>query len=95
MPNIKADTAAIQAAASKFSSQSTQLAELISSVTGDIQGLSGLWDGPAHAQFVVLTSEWTKDIQSIQQILVEVAQRVDKAGLGYEDLDNSIRASFA
>ncbi|HET8840356.1 MAG TPA: WXG100 family type VII secretion target [Ktedonobacteraceae bacterium] len=94
MTQIKADTAAIQAAASKFSSQATQLGELISAVTGDINALSGLWEGQGYQQFINLTTEWNKDIQSIQQVLVEVSQRVDKAGIGFSDLDQSVAASF-
>lgn len=94
MTMIQADTDAIRNAARQFSQQSVALADLIHQVTGDIDGLSGLWSSNAHTQFVDLMNQWHTDVQGIQSVLEEVARKVDQAGMGYSDLDSQIAHSF-
>lgn len=95
MPDIGADTQAIKDAASKFASQSVQLADLIHNVKSDIDALEGLWKGPAHSQFVDLTNEWNIGARDIQDALDKVAEKVKNAGLGYEDLEYQIQRGFS
>ena len=91
---ISADTGAIQAAGAKFSSQAVQLADLITQVTQDLNNLEPLWKGQAAGQFVTLMTLWSKDVNDIQQILEQVGQRVNNAGMGYAQLDQDIAKGF-
>jgi len=94
MPDIRADTEAIQAAASQFSTQAVQLADLISQVSKDIGGLEGLWSGPAHSQFESLMAQWRSDVNGIQQVLEQVSTKVQQAGVGYGDVESQIQHGF-
>jgi WXG100 family type VII secretion target len=94
MSDIRANTEAIKTAAGKFATQSVSLADLITAVGNDIAALEGLWTGPAASQFRDLMTEWHKDSNDIQMMLEAVANRVEKSGLGYEDLDTQIKNGF-
>jgi WXG100 family type VII secretion target len=94
MPDIRANTVGIQTGASKFAQQSVELGDLLTSVSGTIDELQSLWTGPAASQFVDLMSQWSKDVNDIKQVLEEIANKVDKAGLGYDDLDSQIQRAF-
>ncbi len=94
MSDIHANTAALQAAASQFATQSVQLADLISQVGKDISALQEMWQGPAATQFAALMTQWHTDVSGIQQVLEEVGQKVQSAGVGYGDLDDQIRRGF-
>jgi WXG100 family type VII secretion target len=94
MPDIRANTAGIQSGASKFAQQSVELGDLLTSVSGTIDELQSLWQGPAAAQFVDLMNQWTKDVNDIKQVLETIANKVDRAGLGYDDLDSQIQRAF-
>jgi WXG100 family type VII secretion target len=94
MSNIHANTGGIQDGAAKFSHQSVELGDLITAVTGTLNELQPLWSGPAATQFVELMNEWHKDVNDIKQMLEVIADKVDKAGLGYHDLDQGIARSF-
>jgi WXG100 family type VII secretion target len=94
MPEIRANTAGIQSGASKFSQQSVELGDLLTTVSGTIDELQSLWTGPAASQFVDLMSEWSKDVNNIKQVLEEISTKVNQAGLGYGDLDSQIQRAF-
>lgn len=94
MPDIHAQTDALQSAAGQFASQSVQLADLISAVGKDIAALQDMWQGPAATQFAALMTQWHTDVSGIQQVLEEVGLKVQNAGLGYGDLEDQIRRGF-
>ncbi|BCL78328.1 WXG100 family type VII secretion target [Ktedonobacteria bacterium brp13] len=94
MPDIRANTVGIQTGASKFSQQSVELGDLLTTVSGTIDELQSLWTGPAASQFVDLMSEWSKDVNDIKQVLETIATKVHNAGLGYDDLDGQIQRAF-
>ena len=94
MPDIRADTVGIQNGASKFSQQSVELGDLLTTVSGTIDELQSLWTGPAASQFVDLMAEWTKDVNDIKQVLETIATKVNSAGMGYDDLDGQIQRAF-
>ncbi|GCF10021.1 WXG100 family type VII secretion target [Dictyobacter arantiisoli] len=94
MAEIHANTAGIQIGASRFSQQSVELGDLITAVNGTIEELQSLWKGPAAIQFADLMSEWHKDVNDIKLVLETISQKVNGAGLGYDDLDSQIQRSF-
>jgi WXG100 family type VII secretion target len=94
MPDIRADTVGIQSGASKFSQQSVELGDLLTTVSGTIDELQSLWTGPAASQFVDLMTEWSKDVNDIKQVLETIANKVNSAGMGYDDLDGQIQRAF-
>lgn len=94
MPDIHAQTEAIQTAASQFATQSVQLADLISVVGKDIAALQDMWQGPAATQFAALMTQWHTDVSGIQQVLEEVGTKVQNAGIGYGDLEQQIKSGF-
>lgn len=94
MADIRTNTEAMQTAAGQFANQAVQLADLISQVGRDISDLQDMWQGPAATQFAALMTQWHTDVSSIQQVLEEVGQKVQSAGVGYSDLDSQIRRGF-
>lgn len=94
MPDIRANTVGIQTGAAKFSQQSVELGDLLTTVSGTIDELQSLWTGPAASQFVDLMSEWSKDVNDIKQVLEAIATKVHNAGMGYDDLDGQIQRAF-
>ncbi len=94
MADIRVQTPAIQQAGSNFASHAVQLADLISQVQRDIEGLSGLWTGPAASQFTSLMSDWHKNSTGIQTDLDSVSQKLKQSSTGYDDLEQQITRSF-
>ena len=94
MPDIRTRTESMQTAAGQFATQSVQLADLITQVGKDISQLQDMWQGPAATTFATMMAQWHTDVSGIQQVLEEVGQKVQNAGIGYGDLDDQIRRGF-
>ena len=94
MPDIKVNTQSVQDAGSRFSQHAVALADMLSQVTKDMNDLESTWSGPAHSQFVTLMADWNKNMNGMHDDLNQVSDHLNKAGMGYSDLEQQITKGF-
>ena len=88
------DAGHLQTASGNFNSQVQTLEDTLRSITNIVEGLQASWTGAASESFQQAMIEWKTSVHNLNQALEVISQNVNKSGISYSEVENSVNNAF-
>jgi WXG100 family type VII secretion target len=84
----------MRSAAGSLDAKAQELIQMLQQIKSQIDSLSPMWQGQAATKFTELMTQWSSDVQGIENVLSTVSRNLQQAAQSYEDVDMSISRGF-
>jgi WXG100 family type VII secretion target len=85
----------LTAVSGKLRAAASGIASELSSCSGQVRALSGVWTGGSHARYESLFSEWQTSAARLQQALEGIAEMTARASQVYATGDQSVASMLS
>jgi WXG100 family type VII secretion target len=95
MSYIKVTGEQLGSVATQLNNAASNINEVNTSAMSQVNGLAGLWEGQAHAQFEALFTSWKAGSDQVQQALAGISQLLTNAQTSYANTEAGIAQSMS
>jgi WXG100 family type VII secretion target len=80
--------------ATEIANQARKLEASLEVIKGEVQKVSGMWEGEAHQAYIRKQTEWDQEARALHEALVSIGRAVHAAGGDYMGGDKKAASYF-